>query len=69
LNVALIIEGTVALVGHRARVNVQLLDAHVDRHLWAESLEQCFHDRLALQQRVAALVVAGVRSALTASRP
>lgn len=64
LGVSLLLEGTVVVAGTRARVNVQLIDARADRHLWADSFERPWRDRLGLEQRVAARVVAGVRGAL-----
>lgn len=64
LGVSLLLEGTVVVAGTRARINVQLIDARADRHLWAESFERPWRDRLGLEQRVATRVVAGVRGAL-----
>ena len=37
LNVAMIMEGSVQRAGDRLRINVQLIDAATDEHLWAET--------------------------------
>src|SRR5262249_13336927 len=37
LGVSTILEGTVQRAGDKVRVNVQLIDARADRHLWAKS--------------------------------
>jgi TolB-like protein/Tfp pilus assembly protein PilF len=40
LQVATVLEGGVQRSGDRIRVNVQLIDAHTDKHLWAESYDE-----------------------------
>ncbi len=40
LGVATVMEGGVQRSGDRVRVNVQLIDARTDQHLWAESYDQ-----------------------------
>jgi TolB-like protein/Flp pilus assembly protein TadD len=40
LNVATILEGSVQRAGDRVRVNVQLIDARTDGHLWAETYNE-----------------------------
>jgi TolB-like protein/Tfp pilus assembly protein PilF len=40
LGVSFIVEGSVDRVGDRIRVNVQLIDAETDRHLWASTYDE-----------------------------
>lgn len=40
LSVSSVIEGSVQRVGETVRVNVQLIDAHSDTHLWAETFNR-----------------------------
>ena len=40
LGVATVLEGGVQRAGDRVRVNVQLIDASTDRHLWAETYDE-----------------------------
>jgi tetratricopeptide (TPR) repeat protein len=48
----------------RIRVNVQLVDARSDRHLWAQSFEDSTSDVLALQERLAHEIAAHARVVL-----
>src|ERR1051325_7799583 len=48
LGVSTIVEGTVQRAGDKVRVNVQLIDAHTDAHLWAESYDRDYKDVLQL---------------------
>ena len=40
LSVATILEGGVQRVGNQVRINVQLINAHTDEHLWAEIFDR-----------------------------
>jgi len=40
LEVATVVEGSVQRAGNRVRVNVQLIDARTDQHLWAETYDE-----------------------------
>jgi TolB-like protein/Flp pilus assembly protein TadD len=42
LGVANVLEGAVDRAGDRIRVNVQLIEAETDRHLWAETYDEAF---------------------------
>ena len=48
LGVSAILEGSVRRSGNQVRVNVQLIDAINDKHIWAEDYDRrsdrCFHD-------------------------
>src|SRR4029077_20518781 len=49
LGVSTILEGTVQRAGDKVRVNVQLIDARADTHLWAKSYDRDFKDVLAVE--------------------
>ncbi len=53
LRVRAILEGSVVRTGSRVRIDVQLIDATEDRHLWARSYERDVRDILAVQEEVA----------------
>jgi eukaryotic-like serine/threonine-protein kinase len=65
LGVGSIVEGSVQVEGERLRVNVQLIDAASDEHLWAERYDRTLDDAFAIQSEVAQKIVAAVGSALT----
>ena len=48
LGVAKLIEGSIYRAGTRVRINVQLIDAISDEHIWSESFENEIEDVLAL---------------------
>jgi eukaryotic-like serine/threonine-protein kinase len=48
LNVDALVEGSVLRVGDRMRINVQLIDGHTDRHLWAQSYDRDIRDVFSL---------------------
>ena len=56
LGVDVVVEGSVVRSGERVRITAQLIDAHHDRHLWAESFEGGLSDILMLQSTVAASI-------------
>ncbi|HEX9631712.1 MAG TPA: protein kinase, partial [Gemmatimonadales bacterium] len=64
LQVGALVEGSVQVVGERLRVNVQLIDAATDEHLWAESYDRTLDDALEIQSDVAQRVAAAVDGAL-----
>lgn len=53
LGVDAVVEGTVMRSGDRVRITAQLIDAHSDQHLWAESYERDLRDVLSMQDEVA----------------
>lgn len=65
LGVDALIEGSVLRVGERVRINVQVIEAATDRHLWAESYERDLRDVLALQGEVARAIARKIRATLT----
>jgi serine/threonine-protein kinase len=66
LGVKTIVEGSVQVLGGRLRVNVQLIDAATDEHLWAERYDRTLDDAFAIQSDMAQQVVAAVGAALGA---
>jgi TolB-like protein/DNA-binding winged helix-turn-helix (wHTH) protein/Tfp pilus assembly protein PilF len=61
LNVDAVIEGSITRSGGRVRITAQLIEAAVDKHLWAQSYEGDVRDTLALQSRVARAIAEEIR--------
>jgi serine/threonine-protein kinase len=53
LGVSSILEGSVRRIGNRVRVNVQLINATTDRHVWAEDYDRDLTDVFAIQSDLA----------------
>ena len=64
LGVANILEGSVRRTGNRVLVNVQLIDARNDRHLWAESYDRTVADSIGLQGQLAMQIAAALQATL-----
>ena len=58
LGVQYVVEGSVRKAGNRVRVSVQLIDAEMDRHLWAERYDRELDDIFAIQDQVTTAIVA-----------
>lgn len=69
LNVANIMEGSVQRAGDRVRINVQLIDAYTDEHLWAEiyDRELTTSNLFDIQTEIAKAIAAALRATLTDS--
>jgi TolB-like protein/Tfp pilus assembly protein PilF len=67
LGVSTILEGTVQRAGDKVRVNVQLIDARTDMHLWAKSYDRDFKDVLAVESEVAAQIADALKANLSPS--
>ncbi|HSW27982.1 MAG TPA: protein kinase [Longimicrobiales bacterium] len=67
LSVGTIVEGSVQVVGDRLRVNVQLIDAATDEHLWAERYDRALDDAFAVQSEIAERIAAAVGATLSAA--
>jgi TolB-like protein/DNA-binding winged helix-turn-helix (wHTH) protein/Tfp pilus assembly protein PilF len=65
LNVDAVVEGSVQRSGEHVGINVQLIDARTDRHLWARAYERDLGDILALQREVAQAIGTEIRIKLT----
>jgi eukaryotic-like serine/threonine-protein kinase len=64
LAVGALVDGSVQVVAGRLRVNVKLIDAATDEHLWAETYDRTLDDAFAIQSDVAQRVVVAVGAAL-----
>src|SRR5437763_614727 len=53
LGVATVLEGSVQKAADKLRVNVQLIDARADSHLWAKTYDRDIKDVFAIQSEVA----------------
>jgi len=67
LGVGSIVEGSVQVAGNQLRVNVQLIDAATQAHLWAERYDRTLDDAFAVQSDIARRVVAAVGARLTSA--
>jgi serine/threonine protein kinase/Tfp pilus assembly protein PilF len=65
LGVACILEGSVQKVTDQVRVNVQLVNAETDSHLWAETYDRKLTDILGVESEVAKAVADQLRAKLT----
>jgi TolB-like protein/class 3 adenylate cyclase/Tfp pilus assembly protein PilF len=53
LGISHVVEGSVQRAANRVRVNVQLLDARTDAHLWAQTYDRDLADIFAIQSEIA----------------
>ena len=53
LGVAHLLEGSVQRMGNRVRVNAQLIKAHTDTHVWAQTYDRDVADLFAIQSEIA----------------
>ncbi|MDP9292704.1 MAG: hypothetical protein M3O82_10135 [Verrucomicrobiota bacterium] len=65
LGVANVLEGSVRRAADRVLVNVQLIDARNDRHLWAEHYDRTLADVLTLQGELATEIATALRAKLS----
>jgi TolB-like protein/Flp pilus assembly protein TadD len=65
LGVATVLEGTVQKAADKVRVNVQLLDARSDAHLWAKSYDRDLKDIFAVESEVAEEIANALRAKLS----
>ncbi len=68
LGVATVLEGSVQRAGDKVRVNVQLIDARSDMHLWAKSYDRNFNDIFAVESDVAQEIADTLRAKLSRSQ-
>lgn len=66
LGVAHVLEGSVQKAGEKVRVNVQLIDARVDSHVWAKSYDGDAKDVFAVETEVSQQVADALRARLSA---
>jgi TolB-like protein/cytochrome c-type biogenesis protein CcmH/NrfG len=67
LGVGTILEGSVRRIGNRVRVNVQLINAENDEHLWAEDYDRELTDVFAIQTDLAQKIANELRAKLSPS--
>jgi TolB-like protein/Flp pilus assembly protein TadD len=65
LNVATVLEGSVRREGNRVRINVQLIDATTDQHLWAQVYDRELTDVFAIQSDLAHEIAAALDAKLS----
>jgi TolB-like protein/Tfp pilus assembly protein PilF len=67
LGVGAILEGSVRRIGNRVRVNVQLINAENDDHIWAEDYDRELTDVFAIQTDLAQKIANELRAKLSPS--
>lgn len=65
LGVATILEGSVRRSGNRVRVNVQLINADNDEHIWAENYDGDLTDVFAIQTDLAGKIASALQAKLS----
>src|SRR5229473_12125 len=65
LGVSTILEGSVRRAGNRVRVNVQLIDATTDEHLWASDYDRDLTDVFAIQTDLAQKISEALQAKLS----
>jgi len=69
LNVGHVLEGSVRKSGDRVRITVQLIQAEDGYHLWSETYDRTLDDVFAIQDEIAAEVVAQLKVTLLSAAP
>src|SRR5229473_1865643 len=67
LGVSTILEGSVRRSGNRVRVNVQLIDATTDEHIWANDYDRDLTDVFAIQTDLAQKIAGELQAKLSPS--
>ncbi|MEO6969432.1 MAG: hypothetical protein ABI217_00880 [Chthoniobacterales bacterium] len=67
LGVANVLEGSVQRATDKVRVNVQLIDARVDTHLWAKTYDRDIKDVFAVESEVSQEIADALRAKLSPS--
>src|SRR5437762_5669620 len=65
LGVATLLEGSVRRIGNRVRVNVQLINANNDEHIWAEDYDRDLTDVFAIQTDLAQKIATSLQAKLS----
>src|SRR5256885_11942420 len=65
LGVATLLEGSVRRIGNRVRVNVQLINADNDEHIWAEDYDRDLTDVFAIQSDLAGRIASALQAKLS----
>ncbi|MEO5719889.1 MAG: winged helix-turn-helix domain-containing protein, partial [Chthoniobacterales bacterium] len=64
LGAANVLEGSVRRAGNRVLVNIQLIDARSDLHIWSERYDRTLADSIGLQGELATQIAAALRAQL-----
>jgi TolB-like protein/Tfp pilus assembly protein PilF len=67
LGVSTVLEGAVQKTGGKVRVNVQLIDARADTHLWAKSYDRELKDVLGVESEVSQEIADALQAKLSTS--
>ena len=67
LGVSTLLEGSVRRIGNRVRINVQLIDATTDEHIWAEDYDRDLTDVFAIQSDLAEKITSALQAKLSPS--
>src|SRR6266480_236678 len=67
LGVSTILEGAVQKAGDKVRVNVQLIDARADTHLWAKSYDRDLKDVLGVESEISQEIADALQAKLSPS--
>jgi len=67
LGVSTLLEGSVRRIGNRVRVNVQLINADTDEHIWAEDYDRNLTDVFAIQTDLAQKIASTLQAKLSPS--
>jgi serine/threonine-protein kinase len=67
LGVATLLEGSVRRIGNRVRVNVQLINADNDEHMWAEDYDRDLTDVFAIQTDLAQKIASALQAKLSST--
>ena len=67
LGVSTLLEGSVRRMGNRVRVNVQLINADNDEHIWAEDYDRDLTDVFAIQTDLAQKITSALQAKLSPS--
>jgi serine/threonine protein kinase/Flp pilus assembly protein TadD len=65
LGVATILEGSVQKIADQVRVNVQLMNAQTDSHLWAQTYDQKLTDIFSVESEIAKRIAESLQAKLT----
>src|SRR2546430_6324256 len=65
LGVSTLLEGSVRRMGNRVRVNVQLINANNDEHIWAEDYDRDLTDVFAIQTDLAGQIASALQAKLS----
>jgi TolB-like protein/Tfp pilus assembly protein PilF len=65
LGVGAVLEGSVRRAGNRVRVNVQLINARTDEHMWSEIYDRDLTDVFSIQSELAQKIATALRAQLS----